>query len=659
MLTVCNQNQNNAEQVSNLPAAPTHPLPSLAEADDDVNNAAADPTASPSTNRNPFNFLSAITQRTPKAKLSIQPSGDEMHPHHHQKSTTTPYDEARWLGFFNMAPNTAPAKVTGPLHAPSPSPTPTPSKDVATATAGVTTPEIKFAYNRQSLELSPEAQKIMSETREEAAKIRARMSMLPPVPTEEPGIEPAAPGRKIAKPKGKVNRFSDAHMAEFKKMDSIANHPSAWRPAQAPIAEMKKALKRSPSKASLDNSEPNPFLSKVRSIAEIGLGAQDSDSTPSKRIKIGRHDDASSKKVVHSPSKINVSGTPKTAPAERRKSGLHRPLSSLRSPTKASLARSQSVKNLKAATMHPNLTRSNSTKSLRSPFTPRTKIDTTAPKPASPSPVKMHSVKDAPVKVPVELVKSPSATDSDSTPTLKSILRTPHRLYSNDPAKIAAGTHLATPPSQRTEGRPMSKTAPVHKHVDFTASALAKAQRDEVKAVSVEPEGVRYPSLPTASNDSTDSRRSTISSLPIPGSFTFRAGTPVNFGPLPKGPTIRPVRTSDAAMFGVLPSIAEDSTVNSGPATKLTSAKRKLTQLFTTNPFSSAAEMGAEDKENKDNESEERPAKRMRKMSSPPPEKRSPNKLQKKSRLPTAARGGKTGGLSAARLNMLATPKKR
>jgi hypothetical protein len=583
-----------------------------------------------------------------------------MHPHHHQKSTSKEYDEARWLGFFNMAPNTAPAKATGLSNGVAPSPTPT--KEPVTATAGVSTPEFKFAYKRQSLELSPEAQKMMLETREEAAKIRARMSMLPPVPTEEPGTAPATTGRKIAKPKGKVNRFSNAHMAEFKKMDSIANHPSAWRATQTPIVETKKAVKRSPSKAELDNFEANPFLSEGRSVVTIGLSALEcDDSTPSKRMKVNRFDDASSKKVVHSPSSTNLlataTATPKTAPADRRKTGLPRQLSSLMSPTKASLARSQSVKNLKAQTMLPTLTRSNSTKSLRSPFTPRTKIDTTAPKPASPTPIKVHTVKDAPVKAPVELVKSPSATESDSTPKIKSILRTPHLRYSNDPAKIAAGTHRATPPSQHNEGRPMPKTALAHKHVDFTASALAKAQRDEVKAVSAEPESIQYPSLPTSTDDGSNDRRSTISSLPIPGSFTFRSGTPVTFGPLPKGPTIRAVpRESDVGVGVRLPSIAEDSIVASTPVRS--PSKRKLTQLFTTNPF--ADKRGeSSDKENQgDDESEERPAKRMRKMVSPPPEKRSPNKLQKKSRLPTA-KGKKGSGLTATRLNMLAMPKHR
>ena len=643
-----------AEQISSLPNAPTHPIASRAENIDKVDTT-GDSAASPSGSRNPFSFLSSVTQRTPKGKTPIKPSGDEMHPDHHQKSTATPYDEARWLGFFNMGPVSAPPKTSGtPKIMPA---SPTPTKEAALSSAGLGTSEFKFAYKRQSLELSPEAQKLMSETREEAAKIRARMSMLPPTPANEPGAESPTTGRKIATPKGKVGRFTNAHLAEFKKMESIANHPSTWRTNPMLAADTKKGLKRSPSKAELDTYDSNTILSKAGNVAAMILDERESESTPSKRMKVDACDDASSKRVVQTPSKLNPFIAPKTAPIGRRKTGMHRPLSSLMSPTKASLARSQSVKNLRAANVLPALTRTNSVKSFRSPFTPRTRIDTTAPKPASPAPIKVHSVKDAPpVKAPEELTKSPSASDSDTMTMIKSILRTPHRLYSNDPTKIAAGTHVATPPSQVTGGRQTPKTAPVQKHVDFTASALAKAQRDEVKAASVEPESVRYPTLPTiASVDDTADRRSTISSLPIPGAFTFRSGTPVSFGNLPAGPTIRAVRDSDSDSG--LPSIAEDADAPSGAASLSSPSKRKLAQLFTANPFASEPD-GDDDKENEDAAADERPAKRLRRAdaSPPSPQKRSPAKLVKKSRLPTPKKGR---GLTATRLNMLAMPRHR
>ena len=202
MLTKQQQNQNTAENSASdepalvLPTVPTNPLPSIAETNDEV-PAAGQQT--PHSSRNVLSYFSPITHRTPKSKTPIQPSEDEMHPHHHQKSTTTPYDEARWLGFFKIAPHTEPPKLRSAFKAAPASPTPT--KEVVSASHGFTSPEFKFAPKRQSLELSPETQKMMLETREEAAKIPARMSVLPPVPQEEPGAKAAtSQTRKIATP---------------------------------------------------------------------------------------------------------------------------------------------------------------------------------------------------------------------------------------------------------------------------------------------------------------------------------------------------------------------------------------------------------------------------------------------------------------------------
>jgi hypothetical protein len=481
----------------------------------------------------------------------------------------------------------------------------------------------------------------MSETREEAAKIRARMSLLPHVPQDEPGAtSTTSPMRKIAKPKGKVNRFNNAHMAEFKKMDSIANHPSAWRANPDRLKETTKTLKRSLSKAELDKPETNPFVTRASNVASIALGTFDADSTPTKRIKVNRYDDAASKKIVHPSSKTSLPSTPKSLPADRRKTGLSRPLPSLMSPTKASLARSQSVKSLKTATTIPSPVRSNSTKSLRNPFTPRTKITTNAPKPASPSPIKVTTLsQDSATK----LSNIPLTISTPSKPQIKSILRHPHRLYSNDPAKIAAGTHLATPPHRGTTAHEIPHTAPpAAKHVDFTASALAKAARDEVKASSLEPEDVCYPSL---SHIDADSQPSTISAPQIPGSFTFRVGTPVEF----VGATIRAVRESTGGDLVIAEGI--------GGSGEVGASKRKF-----------AAFVGGEEKEKENRSGDEegnegeRPAKRVKIGPAVSPgidgETRSPGGI-----LRTRA-GGRllwrgAGGLTAARLNMLAMPKRR
>jgi hypothetical protein len=587
-----------------------------------------------------------------------------MHPQLHHQTTTTPYDEARWLGFFHMGAQTAPAKTTSVATvAPA---TPTPRK-TASKTKGVVSPEFKFTFKRQSsVELSPEARKMMAESREEAAKIRARMSALPPIPDTEPG-EPSAPAedktqhditeRKIVKPKGKAGRFSSAHLAEFKKMDSIENHPSAWRLNTERFAAVTKSLKRSPSKAELDKSESNPFL-RPASTAAVGFSGTTSSA---KRVKQTHTDDAARTRPMFQENKPTPTPTPKSNIPT--KSAIPRSLSHLMTPTKASLARSQSVKNLRATNKLPgsSLVRSKSVKSLRfTPHTPQAQVDGRVSKPTSPTPIKVADFKeDTPIKVPVTLVKSPSPSSTDtgnSTPKIKSILRTPQRLYSDDPSKIAAGTHLATPPDARRHLSPFPATAPVVKHVDFTASALDKARRDEAKAASVEPETIRYPTL-SAEPEDRDGRRSTISSLPIPGSFTFRSGTPIVFAPSkPAKPTIRAVRGSDVGLAPV--SEEPSSTSNVGYPQLPTPGKRKLEFL------GQIHEEPESEKENRNEEEDDRPAKKMRKLESSPsvstlsPTKHTPRKLIKKSRLPTSA-SKRAAGLSAARLNLLSQPKRR
>jgi hypothetical protein len=75
---------------------------------------------------------------------------------------------------------------------------------------------------------------------------------------EEKLAEDEVGGRVFARPKGRSGRFSDVHMAEFKKMDSIANHPSAFR-AQQPLVQPVSSLKRSPSKPNFNEPESTPM----------------------------------------------------------------------------------------------------------------------------------------------------------------------------------------------------------------------------------------------------------------------------------------------------------------------------------------------------------------------------------------------------------------
>lgn len=146
-------------------------------------------------------------------------------------------------------------------------------KAAATAEEAVTVsaaPSPSKEMGTPDLGLSDEARRMMEELREEAQKIRADLE----VERDQERAreeEDIANGRKIAKPKSRAGRYSAAHTAEFSKMDSIANHPSAFRAsrytpvkstaatpsvaaATPAISSQARGLKRTQSKANLDET---------------------------------------------------------------------------------------------------------------------------------------------------------------------------------------------------------------------------------------------------------------------------------------------------------------------------------------------------------------------------------------------------------------------
>ncbi|KAE9975053.1 hypothetical protein BLS_001253 [Venturia inaequalis] len=684
------------------------------------------PPPTPKTSRGPlssiFNSITHRAPKTPKQKSPIKPEGVEMHPAHHHK-TATPYDEARWLGFFKMGTHQEPAKpATPPAAVPA---SPTPMKSPVPDLNAVPSPDFKFTFARnRPKELSAAAQALLAETEEEASRVRAEMiANLPKVP--ESDLESAA-GRKMAKPKGKAGRFSDVHMAAFKKMDSIANHPSAWRmdpnrkkPATTAVqagfskAEVDqsaaRSLKRSPSKAELDADPAAHSLKRAPSKAEFGLGSKSlprmpSTSTlykptmaslkraPSKPNLHGSHDNTPTKTPGRIPVSRPASGLPQFSPAKRmkhdmsddastnrpvspegsnssndkppvkmiqkgpglarQKSGLLRPgFGSLMTPTKASLARTQSTNNLRVepTSSLPTLARSKSTKDLLQPQTPE-QSKTPAPV-AAPTPTPMKTFNfahDSPVKPP-ELPSSPPPMLDQTPARVRSILRTPNRRYTRDPSKIAAGTHFSTPPSQLPVLRVAPATAPSRKHVNFTASTkevemedadTAEEERDTTKSASVEPEvgAVRYPDLFSEGNSP---RRTTVSDLRVPGAFTFRSGREVSFSST-RNSTIRSVRNSDVGV----------SSLSFTP-------KRKLGDMDTLGEDRDGEESSKENRGDgglgDEDEEENRPTKKAR-MSVAPSAAVAPT--PRKSKLPTR-KGVRGSGMTASRLSMLAAPKRR
>lgn len=224
----------------------------------------------------------------------------------------------------------------------------TPTNSKGSLPSHLSSPKFEFSFPRPDVHLSVETQRIMDSVREEAAKIKADMQLErenQERKDEEAEQADSRGRRKIAKAKGKAGRFSEVHMQEFRKMDSIANHASLLR-FQQPTAS---SLKRSNSKAYLDTDE-----TEGRAVTQGALTSSDDEAgldSPVKRARKNHHNDtAAARQSSPNPSK--------------------RLTSAFITPTKASLARSASAKQMK--TMIPSLYRTPASKAIPSPTHPKT-----------------------------------------------------------------------------------------------------------------------------------------------------------------------------------------------------------------------------------------------------------------------------------------------
>lgn len=176
--------------------------------------------------------------KTPVTAGRIRPALEEMHPSKAHQSTTQEPDSGLRLGFTDI-------KAEG-SNQPSGITQKTPSK------INVARPSFDFRCVRPGLQLGPEAQRIMDELNEEALRIKASLAAEREEKKRLASCDENSKTHKQTKSKHKTGRFSDAHKAEFRKMDSIAGHPSAFRAQLSRTAQAKNSLKRSPSKAHLD-----------------------------------------------------------------------------------------------------------------------------------------------------------------------------------------------------------------------------------------------------------------------------------------------------------------------------------------------------------------------------------------------------------------------
>ncbi|KAF2656219.1 hypothetical protein K491DRAFT_628812 [Lophiostoma macrostomum CBS 122681] len=565
-------------------------LPSVVEGHEPV---AAMKTPQKQKAYKPVKMQSSIPQaHTPKNRTPIKPAGEDMHPAYHHASTAKAMDEARWLGFQALGAHTAPPKAANSYVVGTATPSKTPVPASASKMNILPSPDFKFRFKSAIAGLSPSTKRVLKEGDAKDATPGQR----PLFAANEFSAPADVSPRKIAVPKGKTTRFSDLHAAQFKKMDSIANHASAFRADPNRFKLVNTPLKRSPSKPELDKQEPTckganklkrtqskmdmteptpkPPVSKLvatplkRTQSKMDMSQPNSglpraqssvrmlppsrdghpqtqNDSPAKRFKRTESDDAASTRPVFKELPIEPAKPATPARQLHSKSGLPRLNSRLMTPTKSSIARSQSVKTLKTTSMIPSLLRSPSAKALFSP----TNIGETMK----------------------EGVREGFRKTSSSLHRVRSILRTPSRKFSEDPEKVAAGTHMSPPPGLDL-GKALPQipaTAPVRKHVVFTNSTLERAVHDELgkspspmkfRAGSEVPSGaifypklqpgVQYPALPEGveAPTGTPSRRLTFggATANTPAEFSFKSDKAMDFGPVSSG-TIRIVRKSDAS----------------------------------------------------------------------------------------------------------------
>lgn len=534
-----------------------------------------------------------------------------MHPSKAHQSTTKQVDSGLILG-FNPIKKDADGNPVGIVEN-------TPSKSTHFGTPGY---EFKFGQESQ---LSDEAKKLMDSVREDVARIKSQMLQdKSKQDQEDHDAEHTHGNRKIAKPKGKAGRFSDVHMAEFKKMDSIAGHPSSFRATPGRFQPVTKSLKRTKSKAQLDEPEPKP--SSIPRSPSKGSVPSNPRTATTKRVKHNTADDTSTSRTSDTAAKNGTTqkpAGPRPRPAVR---------SSLMTPTRASIARSTSS-TLKApkTSLIPSLARSPGATSVASPRTPRTEFN--------------------------PRLKGSLPTFNN----LKSILRRRQPLFSRDPAKIAAGTHVAAPDfnpdsllANQAELTDSAPTPSPKKHVEFTPSVKSRYDLSHAS-----PSRSKIPTTPSRSNIADIA----YPSLPALTPEQNAASSAPNHLP-PKSPTIRHVRPSDAAEKG--PAYPELPVVTHGIAHGIGNKKRHRDEIDDEDVTN------AENSENvppADAQSDERSIKRLKANPNPPtpsPVKNRPIKTPVRSvtgRMgpPTSATPSarKRGVLSLNRLNMLSKPKSR
>ncbi|KAK7735931.1 hypothetical protein SLS53_007309 [Cytospora paraplurivora] len=518
--------------------------------------------------------------QTPSTASMVKPPMSEMHPSKVHPTMAAPSSALR-LGFTDIKPTTSTHPGAGPQQS-------TPTKSNAPSSP------FTFQFTRTNVEstLGPEAQRIMNEMREETIKIKAKLAAKR---EQERVEEEQVNARKFAQPKGKAGRFSAVHMADFKKMDSIENHPSAFRATPGrftPATGSSKGTKRSQFSAELDDTETRvkapAMVHSSKTSKKVKMPTNGSDS-PIKRAKQRVEDDApTSRPVSQDDSNTTQPKTPgKTVPGLTRSKST---FSNLMSPTHASLARAASTRTPTATRILPksptkatltglkksatvgaldslDVDKEEPSADLRTPsrfdkvmsIFAKHKATASASGTSIPKPVFGVSKTPAPVRAQMELPPAPSTT--------------PGKSFSNRIDFTPAPKHAAlaqNSPSPVKSGIPRSKTTNNLVNYPSLDSVLENADADHVSY----PDLAGYRPLPEppikreSFEGTTDEKPKDFAQPAVasPGNFTFRSDQTIRFSnTTPKG---FGAHSGQASVRQVRPSIMPSTIPDAFPTTE-------------------------------------------------------------------------------------------
>ncbi|PTB66326.1 hypothetical protein BBK36DRAFT_1200739 [Trichoderma citrinoviride] len=289
--------------------------------------------------------LSDFAPPATPATHAMKPPSTEMHPSKFHPTTAEPSSALR-LGFTDIDV----AKRRDSSHGAGLQSTPS---KVGGVPSSAFTLRVPHGIDANQLGLGPEALRVLEGLKEKAAEYKA--DLIAQRANDPSSAATDANGRTIAKPKGKSGRFSAAHMAEFKKMDSIEGHASAWRAQNGRFSPVKSGVKRSHSKTNLDTPQKNakPSPSKLQKEAPSTVPrkrASEADSFG--RFSARRAAAKASVQEPQSPAKDEQPSLPakrlkKTAdddastarPAAQESTSIPRPMPSPKRPTASRIGR--------------------------------------------------------------------------------------------------------------------------------------------------------------------------------------------------------------------------------------------------------------------------------------------------------------------------------